>query len=262
VASLHAEQAERVPVDVLDVFEQERQQLGRAGVPQNAAKPGRLLPDAKLLDARGEPTTLSKALRTRPAVIVTYRGAWCPYCNLALRAYQTQVVPTLAELGIELISISPQKPDGSLTMQEVNDLTFTVLSDPGNQIPSQLGILSSPRSSDARQAEASLGIDVAAVNADGTDLLPMPATIIVDEAGTIRWVDVHPDYSKRTEPPGDPGRRRLAGTRDERRARTVTLRRAGPVRERSRPEARDMRRRSPQNRCLLRGGASAIRFRA
>jgi hypothetical protein len=70
VASLRGEQAERVPADVLDVFEQERRQLGRAGVPQNVAKPGQLLPDAELLDARGEPTTLSDARARAPAVIV------------------------------------------------------------------------------------------------------------------------------------------------------------------------------------------------
>ena len=68
------------------------------------------------------------------SVLVFYRGAWCPYCNIALSAYQEQLLPQLTGRGIPLVAISPQKPDGSLSMQQKNDLAFTVVSDPGNAI--------------------------------------------------------------------------------------------------------------------------------
>ena len=132
-------------------------------------------------------------------MVVFYRGAWCPYCNIALSAYQAQLLPKLSERGIQLIAISPQKPDGSLSMQQKHDLAFTVLSDPGNAIARHLGILTQP-SDEARAAQFQLGLDLTSVNADGTVNLPMPATIILDGDHVVRWIDIHPDYSSRTEP--------------------------------------------------------------
>jgi peroxiredoxin len=100
---------------------------------------------------------------------------------------------------VALIAVSPQAPDGSLSTQEKNELTFTVLSDPGNQVAKAVGILSAP-SAEARAAQLELGLDLAAVNADGTTGLPMPTTIILDSGHAVRWVDVHPDYTTRSEP--------------------------------------------------------------
>ena len=133
-------------------------------------------------------------------MVVFYRGARCPYCNIALRTYQSELVPALAVREFELIAISPQKPDGSLTAQQTNELTYTVLSDPGNQIASSLGILTEP-TPDAVGAQAKLGLDLTGVNADGTRALPMPTTVVVDADGTIRWIDVHPNYTTRSEVP-------------------------------------------------------------
>ena len=101
--------------------------------------------------------------------------------------------------GIPLVAVSPQKPDGSLTMQQKNGLAFTVVSDPGNAIAGHLGILTRP-SEDARAAQLQLGLDLTGVNADGTITLPMPATVILDASHAVRWIDVHPDYTTRTEP--------------------------------------------------------------
>jgi peroxiredoxin len=98
-----------------------------------------------------------------------------------------------------LVAISPQAPDGSLTMQEKAELTYPALSDPGNQIARGLGVPFEP-GADARAAQVDLGLDTTQVNADGTATLPMPTVAIVDAAGTLRWIDVHPDYTTRTEP--------------------------------------------------------------
>jgi len=84
-------------------------------------------------------------------------------------------------------------------MQEKHGLRFAVLSDPDNTLLRDAGILTAP-SPDARAAQLELGLDLEAVNADGTTTLPMPTTLIVAPDLTVRWVDVHPDYSTRTEP--------------------------------------------------------------
>jgi peroxiredoxin len=198
VAQLQQEVADRLPGDVLDAFGGEQAELQASGVPVGVAAPGDAMPDAQLLDVHGGPTTLATVIGGRSAVVVLYRGAWCPYCNLALRAYQVDLVPQLAQRGIALAAISPQKPDGSLSMQEKNELSFTVLSDPGNQVAAGLGVLTAP-SDDARIAQRTLGLDLPEINVDGTYGLPMPTVFIVDAAGIIRWIDVHPDYTTRTE---------------------------------------------------------------
>jgi peroxiredoxin len=174
--------------------------LDARGVPELVLMPGSVMPDGDLLDVHGAPTSLARLRDGRPAVVVFYRGAWCPYCNLALRTYQAELVPALASRGVELIAVSPQKPDGSLTSAESNELTFSVASDPGNQIATALGILTEP-SPESIAAQAKLGLDLTEMNADGGKALPMPTAVVVDASGTIRWIDVHPNYTTRSEVP-------------------------------------------------------------
>jgi peroxiredoxin len=195
----HQASAGQMPADVADACTAEQRELAAVGGLAGTAGPGDRMPGGSLFDVTGQPTTLGQALGSRPGVIVFYRGGWCPYCNIALRAYQAQLVPALAEQGIPLVAISPQTPDGSLSTRETKELTFTVLSDPGNQIAGELGILTAP-SEGALAAQLQLGLDLTKVNADGTTRLPMPAVVIVDDAGVIRWLDVHADYTTRTEP--------------------------------------------------------------
>ncbi len=159
---------------------------------------GLLCPTVELLDVHGAPTTLARLRGGRPAAVVFYRGAWCPYCNIALRTYQAELVPALGGRGVELIAVSPQKPDGSLTSAQSNELTYSVASDPGNQIATALGILTEP-SPDSVAAQVKLGLDLTEVNADGGKALPMPTVVVVDAAGIIRWIDVHPNYTTRSE---------------------------------------------------------------
>ncbi len=132
-------------------------------------------------------------------MVVLYRGAWCPYCNLTLRTYQQQLVPELARRGVALIAVSPQKPDGSLTMQQTHALSYAVRSDPGNHLATGLGVRTAP-SADVAAVQGSPGLDLAAINADGTRGLPMPTVALVDRTGMLRLIDVHPDYTTRTKP--------------------------------------------------------------
>ncbi|MEW2351371.1 peroxiredoxin-like family protein [Streptomyces sp. NPDC006684] len=199
VAALQDQLAAHAPAEALRPFAEEQAALAVTPVPAAVPAPGTPLPDADLLDGHGEPTTLTAARGGAPAVLVFYRGAWCPYCNLTLRTYEERVRPALDARGVRLLAVSPQRPDGSLTTAETNALTFTVLSDPGNKLAAALGILteSAPAASEAQRA---LGIDVAAANADGTGAIPMPTTVVLDAEGVVRWIDVHPDYTTRTEP--------------------------------------------------------------
>ncbi len=189
----------RLPAQVNAAFDAEIDRLVAVGVPAGVAQPGSPMPDGELLEPTGQSTSLSATRGGRAAVVVFYRGAWCPYCNVTLRVYQDQLVPELQTRGVVLIAVSPQKPGGSLTMTQKNELSYPVLSDPGLVLAEQLGIVFT-LSQEALAAQAGLGLDLTAVNADGMARLPLATTVVVDQAGMISWIDVHPDYTTRSEP--------------------------------------------------------------
>jgi len=199
VSTLVETRAAQPPNEVMGAFTREQAELAASGVPEGVIEVGATLPDAELIDPHGAITTLYEALGNHAAVLVFYRGAWCPYCNIALNTYQAELVPELARRGVALVAVSPQAPDRSLSTQEKNELAFAVLSDPANQVAKSIGIHTAP-SAEVRAAQLEMGLDLAAVNADGTTGLPMPTTLIVDAGHVAQWVDVHADYSTRSEP--------------------------------------------------------------
>jgi peroxiredoxin len=197
-AVVRRESPKRRSAELNAVFDAELAETVADGVPAGVAEPGTPMPDGDLLDVHGSPTTLTAARDGRVAVVVFYRGAWCPYCNLTLRTYQNSLVDKLNARGVALVAVSPQKPDLSLSLAEKHALTYTVLSDPGNQIAKALGIVYT-QAEYAREGYAELGVDLADIHADGTYELPLATTVLVGEDGMIRWIDVHPDYTTRSE---------------------------------------------------------------
>lgn len=158
-------------------------------------KRGDLVPEFALPDAGGETISLLETLAGGPVVLAFYRGAWCPYCNIQLAAYE-RVLAEIVETGGRLIAISPQKPDGSLSMIDKNNLTFDVLSDVGNVVARKFGLVYR-MSEDFKSAHASLGIDVAAINGDDSWELPIPATFVIGRNGRVVLSHAEVDYRKR-----------------------------------------------------------------
>lgn len=190
--------AAQPPSQAMSAFRDEQTALA-THVPEGVISVGETLANRELLDPSGAVTMLDAALDGRRSVVVFYRGVWCPYCNIALHAYQSELLPELERRAVGLIAVSPQAPDGSLSMQEKHELRFAVLSDPGNALAHSAGIDITP-SEATRAAQLDLGLDLKAVNADGTTVIPMPTTVILDPDRTVRWIDVHPDYTTRSEP--------------------------------------------------------------
>lgn len=190
--------AETIGPDLSAVFAKEQADLNAAGTPAGAVAAGDPLPDATLTTVDGQQVTLASVLDGAPAVIVFYRGAWYPYCNITLKHYEQTLAATLREQGVGLVAISPQTPDGSQAAVANGELSFTVLSDPANALASQLGILTAP-SAEAQEAHTTLGFAVKDSNADDTPGIPFPTVLVVDASGTVRFADVHVDYTTRTE---------------------------------------------------------------
>lgn len=197
-AELSAAAATGLPPESAAVFAEEQRRWREQSVPSGVVSAGDTLDDFTLPDATGTPVSLDELLADGPAVIVFYRGGWCPYCNLALRTYQAELLPELARHGARLVAISPQNPDQSLSTTEKAELTFTVLSDAGAQVAHRFGIAYEP-AEDVLTAQRSLGLDLKEVNLEGATDLPMPTVLVVDSERVVRFADTHADYTSRTE---------------------------------------------------------------
>ncbi|MFD6161944.1 peroxiredoxin-like family protein [Nocardia sp. NPDC060256] len=195
---LKATAAEHLPADVLAVFDHSVQGFLDQGIPSGAIRAGQRLESFTLDDATGTPVSLDQLASAGTVVLVFYRGGWCPYCNLALRTYQQELLPQLGAFGAQLVAVSPQSPDESLSTTEKAGLEFTVLSDPGSRVAERIGI-AFQQADEVLAAQRKLGLDLAEVNAEGSTRLPRPTVLIVDQDRIVRFVDVQPDYTARTE---------------------------------------------------------------
>jgi peroxiredoxin len=198
VNEVKATASTRLPEEVVATFAADQAALTAGGVPAGAVSVGDRMTPFALSDPTGQTRTLDELTADGPAVIVFYRGGWCPYCNLALRTYERELIPELGAFSARLVAISPETPDASLSTQEREALSYPVLSDSGADVARPLGILFAP-SEDALAAQRSLGLDIRATRADADTQLSMPTVLIVDAEHVVRFVDIQPDYTGRTE---------------------------------------------------------------
>lgn len=171
--------------------------VGSSGVMETALKKGDKIPAFEMTNASGEMVSSKDLLENGPVVMIWYRGGWCPYCNLQLRAMQ-EWLPKFEAEGAQLVAVSPEIPDSSTSTEEKNNLQFTVLSDRGNVASKKFGIVYKLPDPVAKQFEGRL--DVAAYNGDDSLELPLAVAYVVDQEGVIQWAFVDEDYRKRAEP--------------------------------------------------------------
>lgn len=108
-------------------------------------------------------------------------------------------LPEIRSLGAQLVAISPQLPDQSLTLAEKNSLKFEVLSDAGNRVAQDFGLVFT-LPEELRPVYTQLGIDLPAANGDNSFELPVPASYVINRDGTIMLDFVEVDHTKRLEP--------------------------------------------------------------
>jgi peroxiredoxin len=160
---------------------------------------GDTAPDFTLSDALGQQVALAELLAQGPVVVTFYRGEWCPYCNLQLRALQ-QALPEITAKGATLVAISPQAPDHGLTMTEKNELAFPVLSDLDQSVSESYKVRFD-LTGELEDLQVNLfQNDPAVHNADGRRSLPVPSTFVIDRTGTVRFASVDADWRVRAEP--------------------------------------------------------------
>lgn len=163
-----------------------------------ALRAGDKVSDFCLPNAKGSKTSLSALLAQGPVVVSFYRGGWCPYCNLEFKALN-DALPQLQEMGASLVGISPELPDNSMSTAEKHALKFEVLSDVGNAVARNYGVVMDVPAV-MRPLYLKWGLDVPAFNGDNTWELPIPATYVINTNAEIVFAYVNKFYTERLEP--------------------------------------------------------------
>lgn len=198
IKELNAQMLGQMPDNVKEVIMSTTGDLVKTGISKQSLKEGDMIPEFKLPNAKGENVDASDLTSGGPAVISFYRGGWCPYCNLELKALQNSL-PEIKDLGAKLVAITPETPDNSMTTSEKNNLEFEVLSDKGNEVARKFGLVFN-LAEELKPIYDAFGIDIKGHNGDESFTLPMPATYVVDKNGKIIKSFVSEDHTQRMEP--------------------------------------------------------------
>ena len=198
LAAFKAEFVRIAPAGRQALYEAKIEELRTSFVMERAIGVDALAPDFTLPDAQGKPVAMSELLRLGPVVVTFYRGGWCPYCSIQLRAYQA-VLPEITALGARLVAISPQMPEWSLVTATKNELTFDVLSDVGNEVARSFGLVYA-LPEELRVPLRSNNKALPAINGDESWELPIPASYVIgrDRRVALAFLDV--DYRNRLDP--------------------------------------------------------------
>ncbi|WP_109829376.1 peroxiredoxin-like family protein [Reichenbachiella versicolor] len=197
LADLKSNNEKKIPAEKWAIMERSTQELKESSLIDHVIQKGKTLPEFKLSNQKNEQVSLTD-FQDDFLVVSFYRGGWCPYCNLELRALQG-VLPKLRELNADLIAISPETPDNSLTTTEKNELSFSVLSDIDNLYAKSLGLVFQ-MPEDLSELYHSFGLHVDKHNGNEDYELPMPATFVLNRERKIIYSFVAEDYTVRLDP--------------------------------------------------------------
>lgn len=171
--------------------------VSKSNIIKDAKQIGNAAPNFTLTNASGKPVELNTYLKNGPVVLTWYRGGWCPYCNLTLRQLQLEL-PNFKKYGANLIALTPELPDNSLKTSEKHNLAFEVLSDVGNNVAKEYGVVFQLTKEVAKIYNEKFGLNK--YNGNGSNELPLAATYIINQEGKIVYAFLDADYRNRAEP--------------------------------------------------------------
>ncbi len=195
--ALHAERVRTWDTAQLERNVEQRRKLVAAFDPARAVKVGDRVAPFELEDSQGGRLTLAELIGSGPMVLVFFRYAGCPACNLALPYYDRQLRPALDALGVPLVAVSPHLPEKGLDEIRVrHGLGFRVAVDRDNALARRFGI--SFARGEVPEGQPTPGW-IGELTGTGTAELPQPTIIVIDGDATVRFVDVSPDWLDRAE---------------------------------------------------------------
>ena len=190
--------AQYVPADVQQVSRQTVEQLEASGMAGRILAVGAAAPSFQLPDQDGKVVSSQELLSRGRLVICFIRGRWCPFCVAQLEAMNS-VLSQIEKAGAGLIAISPQTIKQSFFMRDQHHFRFPLLSDAGNQVARQFGLVYRVPD-EQKQVYSRTFVNLPFLNGDANWELPIPATYILERDGRVVYASADPDYTRRPEP--------------------------------------------------------------
>jgi len=156
------------------------------------------IPNVNLTRLNGEKVYLSDAIGGKPAVLIFFRGGWCPYCTKHLAALKG-VISQIKEMGYEVIAISPDSIESNQKAMDDKEIDYTVLSDSDFEAIQEFR-LAFKLDDETLKLYDSYGLKLIPMPETGDTVLPVPAIYVVDSLGIVQFRQYDPDYRKRLDP--------------------------------------------------------------
>ena len=189
----HLVQSERLAVGERAVAE-----LFDSGIENRILPAGATAPEFALSDASGRLVRSADLLTLGPLIIKFFRGRWCPYCVTELEAWR-DLYGTIRARDSLMVAIGPQTARQSDFMAGQHGLPFPVLTDPGNALAEQFGLVYTVPEYH-RAYYQSILVNIPFVNGDASWRLPIPATYVIQKDRRILFAEAHADFRVRPEP--------------------------------------------------------------
>lgn len=165
---------------------------------KSALQKGDTLPSFALSNTRGEIIESNAILKDNDRLIIAFfRGSWCPYCNLEMKALE-KVLPQIKAKQTSLVAISPQVVEKNAEMSTETPFGFDILSDTDNKYAKELGIAFDLQDF-VIPYYRQLGINLSEYNGNDDNSLPIPAIFVIDKNRTIIFSCIDVDYTKRVD---------------------------------------------------------------
>lgn len=198
LGELHAERERTWEPAQLQLNIDQRRELVEAGKTARWVKAGDTAPAFTLEEVDGERLTLDGLTAEGPAVLIFFRFAGCPACNIALPYYDRALAPQLAALGVPLVAVSPQIPERLVEIKRRHDLAFKVATDRDNALGRHFGILYEANAA-TKAASQAKGSFIGDTIGTGTWEIPQATVLVIGADRRITFADVSPDWLARTE---------------------------------------------------------------
>lgn len=195
IEELNENLAVQLSTEILEVLGQSIQDLKSKNIEENCIGIGNLFPDFNLPNSNNEIVRLKELLQKGKVIVAFFRGSWCPYCNLELKALQDSL-KQITDKKATLVAISPQTPDYGKELKGNHNLDFEVLTDKNSTLAKQLGI-SFKLQDYVVPVYENLGIELSEYNGNDNIELPVPAVFLIDINGSITYKFIDSNYMNR-----------------------------------------------------------------
>ncbi|TCR12171.1 peroxiredoxin [Sphingobacterium sp. JUb78] len=187
--------AAQLPADIIEVFSQSIQELKSSKIEENSTQVGNKFPNFSLKNTSNQIIHLNELLKKGKVIVAFFRGSWCPYCNVELKALQDHM-EFFKEKNISLVAIAPQSESYNKELEVNHMLRYDILTDQDNTLAKQLGI-SFELPNYALTTYEKLGIKLSKYNKNDHKELPIPAVYIIDTNYNITYQFVDSNYMNR-----------------------------------------------------------------